>query len=213
MVIFDLDGTLTYHDTFVPYVFGFCRRRPWLYLRLPLLIPALIGYALKRVNYGGMKAAMMRVLLGGRRRAELQQWTDTYLAHVLQHEMRSDALAVLAKHRAAGDRLVLLSASPDLYVPLLGERLGFHETICTGVRWIDDRLEGSLTTPNRRDVEKARCLQALRQGHPGLTIVAYANSAPDLDHLKLADDKLLVNASSATRAEAKRLGIPTGDWN
>jgi phosphatidylglycerophosphatase C len=213
LVIFDLDGTLTYRDTFIPYVLGFCRQRPWLYLRLPLLIPTLIRYALKRVDDGGVKAAMMRVMLGGRTRAELQQWNSIYVPHVLKHEMRADALAVLAGHREAGDRLVLLSASPDLYVPLIGEQLGFHETLCTGVRWIDDRLEGSLTTPNRRDVEKAHCLQALRQGHPGLTIVAYANSAPDLDHLKLADDKLLVNASSATRAKAKRLGIPTGDWN
>jgi phosphatidylglycerophosphatase C len=211
--VFDLDGTLTYHDTFVPYVFRFCWRRPWRVLRLPLLLPAVIGYAFKLIDGGGMKAAMMRAMLGGLTHTEIQRWNDTYVPYVLEHQMRAEALAVLAKHRAAGDRLVLLSASPDLYVPLIGERLGFHETICTGVRWINNRLDGALTTPNRRDVEKAHCLQALRQGHPGLTIIAYANSAHDFDHLKLADDKLLVNGSAAARTEAKRLGIPTGDWH
>jgi phosphatidylglycerophosphatase C len=213
LVVFDLDGTLTYHDTFVPYVFAFCRRRPWLYLRLPLLVPTVIGYAFRLIDNGGVKAAMIRAMLGGQTREEIRKWNETYVPHVLEHEMRADALAVLAKHREAGDRLILMSASPDLYVPLIGAALGFHETICTGVRWVGDRVHGALTTPNRRDVEKARCLQALRQGHPGLTIVAYGNSTPDLDHLKLADEKLLVNASASARAEAGRLGIPTGEWN
>ena len=34
-------------------------------------------------------------------------------------------------HRARGDRLLLMSASTDLYVPRIGRALGFDETICT----------------------------------------------------------------------------------
>ena len=45
-----------------------------------------------------------------------------------------DALAALQVHRAAGDHLVLLSASPDLYVPLIGRLLGFERTLCTEIR-------------------------------------------------------------------------------
>ena len=210
--MFDLDGTLTYRDTFIPYILGFCRRRPWLYLRMPMMVPTVIGYVLRLLDHGDAKAALIRTILGGRTRAEIETWNDWYVPHVLEHDMRPDALAVLAKHRAAGDRLVLMSASPDLYVPLLGARLGFDETICTRVRWVGDRLHGELTTANRRGEEKVRCLQALRQGHPGLSVIAYANGPSDLPHLRLADEKLLVNATTLVRQEAERLGIPTGDW-
>ena len=35
LAVFDLDGTITRHDTLLPYVLGYLRRRPW---RLPLLL-------------------------------------------------------------------------------------------------------------------------------------------------------------------------------
>jgi len=213
LVIFDLDGTLTQRDTFVPYVLRFCRKRPWLYLRLPALLPTAIAFALGRVDRGHVKAALIRAVLGGRTHAQIEAWTARYVPYVLDKQMRAEALAVLAQHRQSGDRLVLLSASPDLYVPALAARLGFDETHCTGVRWVDNLLDGALTTPNRRGEEKSNCLKALRQGHPGLTLVAYANSESDLEHLLLADEKKLVNAPPRLRREAQRLGIPTGDWH
>ena len=74
----------------------------------------------------------------------------------------------LAEHRRAGDYLVLMSASTDLYVPVISRQLGFDETICTEVRWDGECLNGSLTTPNRKGEEKARCFTALRERHPGL---------------------------------------------
>jgi phosphatidylglycerophosphatase C len=212
LVIFDLDGTLTYRDTFLPYVLRFCLRRPWLLPRLVLVVPAVIGFVLGRGDHGRVKEAMIRRVLGGQSRAALQAWTCEYVTHVLERRVRREALAVLAQHRENGDRLVLLSASPDLYVPVIAERLGFHETLCTTVRWIGDRLEGSLTTPNRRGAEKTRCIQALRQGHPGLCLVAYANGSSDIDHLKVADEKLLVNAPPGLRARAEQAGIPSGHW-
>ena len=80
----------------------------------------------------------------------------------------ADAMERIAEHRRAGDYLVLMSASTDLYVPAIARELCFNETICTGVRWDGDRLNGSLTTPNRKGEEKARCFTALREQHPGL---------------------------------------------
>ena len=82
-----------------------------------------------------------------------------------------------------------------------------HRALCTGVEWQGDRLEGSLTTPNRRGAEKARCVEALRVLHPQLPIVAYANAASDLEHLALADRATLVNGSWRARRAAARAGI------
>jgi phosphoserine phosphatase len=102
----------------------------------------------------------------------------------------------------------LMSASTDLYVPAFATALGFDEVICTGVQWDGDRLEGHLTTPNRRGTEKTRCFAALRQAHPGLTTAAYGNAGSDLDHMRLADQPLLVNASASAQRKASRIGVP-----
>jgi HAD superfamily phosphoserine phosphatase-like hydrolase len=130
----------------------------------------------------------------------------------MRQGVTGDALSAIGAHRAAGDHLVLLSASPDIYVPEIGRALGFAESLCTGVEWREDRLTGSLTTPNRRGAEKVRCVEALRAEHPLLPIVAYGNAVSDLAHLVLADQGVLVNGSLRARRMAARLGVPSLSW-
>ena len=120
-------------------------------------------------------------------------------------------------HRAAGDRLVLLSASPDLYVPRIGGLLGFERTLCTELEWdstppSEDRLDGALRTANRRGEEKSRCLASLRTEYPELPVVAYGNSRSDIPHLREADRALLVNGNAAARRAAAAAGIPVVEW-
>jgi phosphoserine phosphatase len=100
----------------------------------------------------------------------------------------------------------------DLYVPRIGSRLGFDETICTGVAWRDGRLDGALTTANRRGEEKRRCIEQLRARDAGARIAAYANSASDIAHLAACDEPVLVNGGSRARRLAGKRGIPVADW-
>jgi phosphatidylglycerophosphatase C len=127
--------------------------------------------------------------------------------------LRPAALAALGAHRASGDHLVLMSASPDLYVPRIGRLLGFERTLCTEVIWRGDLLDGGLKTPNRYGEEKLRCLAWLRTQYPALRIVAYGNSASDLIHMREADGAILVNGNAAARRRAAGSGIPTAEWS
>jgi HAD superfamily phosphoserine phosphatase-like hydrolase len=135
-----------------------------------------------------------------------------YVANLLAHGLFAEATAAIRAHAAAGDHLVLLSASTDLYVPAIGRALGFQEVICTGVRWDGERLEGHLTTANRRGEEKARCVTALRARFAGIETVAYGNAASDLPHLELVERGVLVNGSAAARREALRAGVTCVRW-
>lgn len=139
-------------------------------------------------------------------------WSAEFADELRADDLSPGAMAAIARHRAAGDRLILLSASVDLYVPAIGRRLGFDESICTGVAWRNGQLDGALTTPNRRANEKRRCIAALRERFPGARIAAYANALSDLEHLAVADEPRLVNGSPAARRSARRLGIPSEDW-
>ena len=207
LVVFDLDGTITRSDTLLPYVAGYLARTPWRLLRLLGVVPALILYLLRRIDRGELKAALMRRTLGGESRAALDAWGVRFVERLLSGGVRRQALSAIEAHRRAGDLLVLMSASPDLYVPAIGRALGFSESVCTGVRWDGDRLNGDLATPNRRGEEKSRCLEVLKREHPGLPTLAYGNSSSDLPHLRLADEPRLVNASIGARRKAARAGI------
>jgi phosphatidylglycerophosphatase C len=212
VAIFDLDGTLTWRDTLLPFLRGYLRRHPRRLLALWRLPPALLAFA-ARQHRGQLKSRLIRMVMGGELRAAIDAWTVAFVAELRpKQRFRAQALATLEAHRRAGDHLVLLSASPDLYVPSIGRLLGFERTVCTEVEWRADRLDGALTTANRRGAEKVRCLTWLRSQYPGLRVVAYGNSASDLDHMRLADRAILVNGNASARALAAEWRIATENW-
>lgn len=187
--------------------------QPWRLPRLPLLVWPLAGFALRRIDHGGLKSAVIRLLLGGTRRARLQAWTTRYVQRVVPAKLFASALQAIDAHRQAGDRLVLLSASPDLFVMALGAQLGFDQVLCTGVRWRGERLDGRLSTLNRRGAEKLRCLQALRRQYPGCHITGYGNSLPDLLHLRACDAAVYVNPPARLAPRLRREGMQVVRWH
>ena len=209
--MFDLDGTITRQDTFLPYLAAGLRRHPARALRLWRVLLPLLRFALEG-DPGRVKGSLISALLGGLGRTAIGALTERFVAGLAPPMLLPPALAAIARHRAAGDRLVLLSASTDLYVPALGARLGFDEVICTRVAWDGDRLLGTLAGPNLRGLEKRRAIMELKARHPGATIAAYADSGCDFEHLRCVERPTLVNGSVAARREAARLQIPGADW-
>jgi phosphatidylglycerophosphatase C len=212
LVVFDLDGTISRHDTLLAYLIGFLRRNPARWPRVVLCIPAVLLFVTGFADRGALKSTLMKAALGGCRRVKINAWTDRYVSELLQDGVFADALSAVAQHRSQRDLLVLMSASPDLYVPEIARRLGFAETICTGVRWLGERFDGELTTPNRRGAEKALCFAALRQRYPGIASIAYANSKSDFEHMLLADEAWLVNPAPALLRAAERARFRVLTW-
>ncbi|HEU0224535.1 MAG TPA: HAD-IB family hydrolase [Steroidobacteraceae bacterium] len=211
LAVFDLDGTVTRRDTFMPYLRGWLRRHPrrrgWL-----RALTSVLRFTFAGRDRGRLKSGLLKAFLSGAGREEIEAWSGQFVAQLDDAELFRGALEAIARHREAGDRLVLLSASVDLYVPRIAQRLGFDEAICTGVAWRDGRLDGALTTANRRGEEKRRCIEELRSRYPGCRIAAYANSASDIVHLAAVEEPLLVNGSRRSRRRAASRGIPAADW-
>jgi phosphoserine phosphatase len=170
---------------------SYLRRHPRRVLRLWRLPFALGSYLVRHRDRGLLKSRVIRIVMGGATRTDIDACADSFVdALKPSQRLRPAAVAALEAHRAAGDHLVLLSASPDIYVPRIG----------------------TLKTANRRGAEKLRCLTWLRTQYPDLPIVAYGNSASDLDHMRHADRALLVNGNAAARSLAGKWGIPTTNW-
>jgi phosphatidylglycerophosphatase C len=210
IAVFDLDGTLTRRDTLWPYLHGWERRHPragfW-----ARVAAAVARYPFTR-DRGDLKSRLVRIAMGGAARKDVRAYTAAYVAALGDAELCPGALAAIECHRAAGDRLVLLSASVDLYVPEIGRRFGFDETVCTEVAWQGDRLDGALASENRRDEEKRRCVLALRARHPAVRFAAYGNARSDFAHFEAVEEPVLVNAGPGLRREAESRGYRTAEW-
>ncbi|MGH8253249.1 MAG: HAD-IB family hydrolase [Steroidobacteraceae bacterium] len=196
LAIFDLDGTITRRDTLWPFISGFLSRHPARWWRLPLCLLPLLKYFLGDRDRGVLKGAVIRLTLGGVARADLDRWAALYTEQLTRAGLYGEALDSIATLRRAQARLVLLSASPSLYVPLIARALGFDECICTEVRWrADGRLDGALSSANRRGAEKTRCVRELLARHQPPLSQAYGNDRADLEHLALVSAGIYVNGS------------------
>ena len=196
LVVFDLDGTITRHDSLMPLVFGFLARHPWRLPRLLGVLPTAIRFLFGTADRGELKGSLLHHALGGLTRSQLEQWVQHYLHDLLSRRLFAEALQRIAQHRASGHHLVLMSASTDFYVPDIGAALGFDQIICTKVRWqADGTFDGRLSSVNCRGEEKARQLEILQRQHRPLATVAYGNSSADLPHMLLASEAWYVNGS------------------
>jgi phosphatidylglycerophosphatase C len=213
LAVFDLDGTLTWRDCFGPYVLGYLRRHPRRILRLWPLPCAALRYFFDGFDRGRLKESVIRAALGGASRRHIEDWTSSYVERLrARGGFRPAALKQLERHRADGEYLILLSASPSLYVPRIAAALEFSRCICTEVRWHGETLDGRLQGANRRAEEKSRCIEALRREFPVSKITAYGNSSTDVAHLRAADSGYLVNGNARARSAAARAGLRILDW-
>jgi HAD superfamily hydrolase (TIGR01490 family) len=194
LVVFDLDGTISRRDTFMPFVLGFLRRRPWRIPRLLLVLPALVTYVCGFSNRGALKGALLHHVMGGVNREVVDQWSKLHAKRVVSKGLHREAVETIAAHQKAGHYLVLMSASIDCYVQRISVALGFHETICTTVVWNrDNTLNGRLQGSNIRGEKKTQQFRQLLSRLSPRESLAYGNTPADLEHMLLATRGVYVN--------------------
>ncbi len=216
VVIFDLDGTLTRKDTYLGFLTAVLRERPWRVfgcLHLP------VCFALFRagiVSNSWLKARFLKAVAGGLPRGTLEKTVERLAEAVMSGYLRPGALERMNSHRDAGARIVLATASLDVYVPQIAARLGIdtRDMICTRTHWTDkDLLTGALHGDNCFGEMKVRAVREWLADN-GLTAVAaaYSDHHSDLPLLVMADSPVAVNPTAALRLRAQARGIPVEDW-
>ncbi len=91
------------------------------------------------------------------------------------------------EHRRRGHHLVLVSASPDLYLLPWATYAGFDAVLATELEFVDERCTGRLATPNCWGKEKARRLQEWLSNRQPSLLYAYGDSRGDREMLAMAD--------------------------
>jgi HAD superfamily hydrolase (TIGR01490 family) len=182
---FDFDGTISERDTLLPFlVLAFGRAR--VAATFAALAGTGLGYLLGRVSIDEFKRRVLRRLVAGADAPRLRALGPVH-ARALAPRLRPRALERIAWHRAQGHRLVLVSSTLDLYLDVLGPRLGFDDVLCSRLAARGDVFTGELDGADCTGPEKLRRLRALL-GEPGAhELHAYGDSAGDRELLAAAD--------------------------
>ena len=187
---FDFDGTLTTRDTFAPYL-RLVAGIPAFAVAVAATAPLLVAAAVFDGRRDPAKAAFLRRILAGREEAALRDLGARYADSVVADHLRVDMRARLESHRRDGHELVIVSASPTLYLDAVGERLGVDTVLATELEVAaDGRLTGEIAGANVRRAEKVRRLDAWLDGPA--EIWAYGDSTGDRELLARADHSMKV---------------------
>lgn len=199
LAIFDLDGTLVRGDSFLPYLASYARRKGRL---LPIVIvPFVVAlYGLRVLKDRTAKQLLIRAFLRGELRSDIEAHTAWFLDRWVKSRLKAGVLERLVEHQRSGDQVVLVSASPDVYVRSIGRMLGCHATISTAVRFSGDVCEGSLEGPNCKGVNKVEAMKRHLGGEiPPPGSCAYGDSSSDLPLLRWVEHGYLVKGQKIER--------------
>lgn len=189
LAIFDLDGTLTRRDTYVPFLLGVLLRHPPSLVRACTLVGPLLLYLLGKRSNSWLKERFLVTICSRAPRSVIDKWSRQFGERVFERGLRPELHARLAAHRTLGHRILLATASLDLYVHTIARALKCDAVVCTTT--LPDYLR--LDSPNCYGPEKLRRVAEWKQRNvpEGWTVV-YTDHHADLPLLEWADHAVLV---------------------
>lgn len=199
IALYDLDRTVTRAPTFTPFLVHMAANgNPLRLLGVPLWVLAMIGYKAKLYGRKPLKQFGLALLVGRVVRSPaLQPRIDAFVARQIARNIQPGARARIAADRAAGVRLVLVTAAPEIYAQALAEALGFETCIATRHRRdAEGNLLFTIDGANNYGAEKVARIEAwlaaesLARSQTHLT--AYTDHASDAPILNFADAGVIV---------------------
>lgn len=212
IAVFDLDVTLTQYDTYLPFLTGYLRRHPRRALNLLQLPIRLLAFW----HWGDrdwVKSTFLKAFIGGEPRRRVTRWAETFSGRIYRNAMRPYGLERLRWHQSRGDRVIIASASFDVYVDIIARILGVDEVLASNVRWdTHDHVDG-IEGRNCHDHEKLRRVQALLgDDYDGAVVVAYSDSHADVPLLGWVDKGVAVCPTHQLTHSVAGLGLEVQHW-
>lgn len=193
LAVFDLDGTLVRGDSFLPFVIGYARSRRR--FKPILTLPIWLGlYGARLLPDHRAKQRVLISFFRGQTREAVAEYAAEFSRNWILPRLHPPVHSRLLSHLSSGHRVILLSASPDLYVKAVGAALGIDEVICTRVLGTARLWDGRLVGLNCKGAEKlARLRNYLGEDSWDGDSFAYGDSKSDFPVLQWARRGYLVN--------------------
>ncbi|MEX3977655.1 HAD family hydrolase [Paraburkholderia sp. EG287A] len=182
---FDFDGTITTSDSFRAFMLDAAGPVRFAAAALRCL-PSLIGVPLGWSPRGPTKARFLYAAMGAVRREVLEAAAQRFVERRLPALLRPEMLARVAEHQALGHEVVLVSASPSIYLRMWAKTVGIGTVLSSELEWRDGLYTGHLAGNNCWGPEKVARLRAWWGANAPATLYAYGDSRGDKEMAELA---------------------------
>ncbi|MCW8917409.1 MAG: HAD-IB family hydrolase [Gammaproteobacteria bacterium] len=142
--------------------------------------------------------------------ATLQQWHRQFMTEKIAPIMLPKAAALLERHRATGDDLVIITATNSFVTAPIAAALGVDHLLATEAALVNGRYSGEVAgTPCFQQGKVVRLNAWLAQsGHNLAESWFYSDSHNDLPLLELVTHPVAVDADETLSAHAEAKGWP-----
>lgn len=214
IAFFDLDKTLISRNSATLWLRAEMANGRLSRLRALHAFTYVLRYSLGLVDIEDTIRRSVRTI-AGQVEAEMAQRALAFYAASIRPIFRPGARAALDAHRAAGDRLVLLTSSSSYVSEQVVADLGLDAYLCSRFEVdADGRYTGRLIEPlcyGRGKLELARRCAA-EQGVALAACAFYTDSIADLPMLEAVGEPAAVHPDPKLRRLARQRGWPVLDW-
>jgi phosphatidylglycerophosphatase C len=209
LALFDFDGTITFKDSFKPFLLYAAGRAKRVVGTL-MFIPLLVAYKLGIVSASKTRATVAGFAFRGRRLVEVQELGSTYAREVLLTTVRPKALERIEWHKARGDRVVVVSAALCVYLAEWCRQMDL-EVICTEFETRDGKITGRYQNGDCVGGEKVKRILDKCNRDDYEVIYAYGDTSEDAAMLDMAHRKFFrwkeIEGTGSLRRRADHVDI------
>ena len=194
---FDFDGTITSHDTLIPFVL-YVIGLPAFLFKLPQALIISFLYICKYIDNENAKQRFLTLTLRGRTHAQLELCAKNFALTKLDKYIKPEIYAKLEYHIEHWHRIILVSANLGIYLRYWVKKHNLIDVIATEIEFVDDIATGKLATRNCYGEQKIKRLmeylavKSLKFAYS----YGYGNSAGDYALLKYVDEAYWVTDGS-----------------
>ena len=214
LAIFDLDETLINGNS--PSLWGrYLGAQGWLDLQqfVPREQAMVRLYAERQLTLEEYLAFTLQPL-AGRTPAECRAMADRFATEVIAPLVYAEALECLARHRQAGDQILVISATQRFLVEAICAQLDIQHALGTDMEAVEGRYSGrtrGILTYREGKIEALHAWQR-QQDRPAEACHFYSDSQNDLPLLCAVDVPHAVNPDAPLRAHAEAHGWDILEW-
>lgn len=149
-------------------------------------------------------------ILGRTEMGQLDEWHRDFMRDCVEPIILPKALELIAMHREAGDKLVVITATNRFVTAPIVARLGIDTLLATECELVDGRYSGRTTDiPCFREGKVTRLNRWLEENQFNLNdSYFYSDSLNDLPLLEQVANPVAVDPDPKLRAEAESRGWP-----
>lgn len=184
--VFDFDGTLTYHDSFIPFLkFAFGRRK---FARriIKMVFPTLRCFR-RKLTRDELKEVLIKTFLTDIKEEWLKEKAEAFCKAYWTKLMRPAGLLAVAEEINRHAEVTICSASPAMVLQPFADRLGI-KLIGTTLEVVDGVLTGKIIGNNCRCGEKIKRLERVYGDLTQYHLRAWGDSRGDHELLYAAQD-------------------------